>query len=69
MIMATVKMQIVSTDTNNNKVTTNVNYISPSATNANINLFAEKLMAFSSNQLVNVYKVTTEDVTGANNNG
>lgn len=70
-VMATVKMQIISADTNNNKITTNVPYISPNASNANINLFAQKLMQFSRNTLISVYKITTEDVTNeeVQNNG
>lgn len=63
MKMATVKLQMSSVDVNDNRIITNVGYINPSATDADIKLFAQKLMAFSNNSLTNVYKVITDDIT------
>lgn len=68
---STIKMQIISTDSNNNKTVTNVPYISPTASNADIKLFAQHLMGFTSNTFSAVYKITTDDITNTEvtNNG
>lgn len=61
--MANYSLQINATDQSDKKVTTNVQHINGSASNAVLLQFARKLNALTQNEFDGAVKITKEDIT------
>lgn len=60
--MVKVSIKITSQNQSGNKVTDNINYVNPQATNEQLVQFAEMLLAMSDNQYMSTTKVTEEGI-------
>ena len=57
-----VKLQINMRDGNNNKITENIGYVNPNATDAQLYELATKFCAFTTNTFVSVDKIVTTEL-------
>lgn len=57
-----VKLQLNSTSSNGDLITTSINYANPNADNATLKLFAQKLNALTRNSYSATNKITTENI-------
>lgn len=64
-----VKLVMKSSDTNGKSISTTVGYVNPNATDEVLNEFAQKLNAFTTNALLGITKVTTDDITDEEGGG
>lgn len=64
-----VKLQINMQDTNNNKITENIGYVNPNATDAQLYELAVKLCALTTNTFISVDKIVTTELSSSNEGG
>ena len=58
-----VKLQINMQDTNNNKITENIGYVNPNATDAQLYELAVKLCNLTTNTFISVDKIVTTELS------
>ncbi len=64
-----VKLQINMRDTNNNKITENIGYVNPNATDAQLYELATKFSALTTNTFLSVEKIVTTELSNSNEEG
>ena len=64
-----VKLQINMQDSNRNKITENIGYVNPNATDAQLYELATKFCDLTSNSFVSVDKIVTTELSASNEGG
>lgn len=64
-----VKLQINMRDSNSNKITENIGYVNPNATDAQLYELATKLCSLTTNTFVSVDKIVTTELESSEENG
>lgn len=60
-----VKLVMKSTDSTGKSISTTIGYCNPNATDATLKEFAQNLNSFTTNNFVEITKITTDDISSA----